>query len=89
MIAKQRTANRKDVGEMTVIRNQDGNIITEKEEIRKKMGGETFLNQSEHDALCEIPPTEGPLENITLVEVKKGNEADEERKSCSRLGSDP
>ena len=61
---------------MTVIRYQDGNIVAEDpgrmERILQHYNYIMILNyENERDTLCEIPPTAGTSENITLIEAKR------------------
>jgi len=72
-IARQLGESQKDVGEMTVIKDGDGAILTEEEKIKKRWKDyfHELLNvENERDELSEGSPREGPIENITIEEIK-------------------
>ena len=71
-----------------MIRNHDGNIITE-EKFRETWGAyfNTLHNrENEHYALCEIAPTKGPVQNTALIEVKKTVERKNNGKAAGGSG---
>ena len=73
-VAKQRAATRKDVGELTVIRNQAGDIVTEETSIKERWREyfDALLNEENaREPLTEIPPIEGPIHNVKMEEVRK------------------
>jgi len=72
-IARQRARNRKDIGEMTAIRNQEGDIIIKELEVKRRWREyfNTLLNvENDREPPTDIPPTEGPVKIIGLHETK-------------------
>ena len=92
-ITKQKMKSQKDIGEMVVIKDQIGNILTEADKIRGRW--REYFNQllnieNSRDPLHEVKPVEGPIENIKETEVKKAVERMKKGKAtgCSGLSVD-
>ncbi|XP_047487258.1 uncharacterized protein LOC125038065 [Penaeus chinensis] len=72
-VAKQRAQSRQDVGEISVIKDKDGVLLTDENKIKERWR-EYFSNllnvENEWDPLQECPPVEGPLPDINEKEVE-------------------
>lgn len=71
-VAKQRAKTRKDVGEVAVIKDKEGVLLTDEEKIKERWR-EYFNNllnvENERDLLQECPPVEGPVQDVSEKEV--------------------
>ena len=73
-LAKTRSRRSKDIDRMPFVRNQEGNILCDGEEIKNRWRGyfDTLLNtENRRENLDEIATVQGPIEEITTTEVKK------------------
>ena len=71
-IAKTRNEKRKDVGEIGIIKDENGNILIEEREIKQRWQEyfSILLNtENEYEELSEALPIEGPVQNVTRAEV--------------------
>ncbi|XP_063601950.1 uncharacterized protein LOC134778062 [Penaeus indicus] len=73
-VAKQRAQSRQDVGEVSVIKDKDGVLLTDKDKVKERWR-EYFSNllnvDNEWDPLQDCPPVEGPLPDINEKEVEE------------------
>ena len=84
---------RKDVGELSVIKNQAGDILTEKENIKDRWRECfcTLLNvEDESDLLTQVAAVEGPITKVTREEVQEAAEKMKTGKAagCSEVSVD-
>ena len=73
-VARQWAATGEHVGELTVIRNQAGDIVTEETSMKERWREyfDALLNkENARELLSEIPPIEGPIHNVKMEEVRK------------------
>ncbi|GFR59887.1 RNA-directed DNA polymerase from mobile element jockey-like [Elysia marginata] len=92
-IAKQRAEAKRDIKEIKVIKDQQGEELTDGEKIKERWREyyTTLLNKEhQKDELEDIPPVEGPIEELTRKEIidaikamKKGKAA-----GCSAVSAD-
>ena len=84
-VAKQRARSRRDIGEVNVIKDQIGEMLTDEVKIKERRR-EYFSNllnvENATEQLGEVPAVEGPVQDISREEVKK---AIEEGKTCRML----
>ena len=82
-VAKQRARSRRYIGEVNVIKDQTGDMLTDKVKIKERWR-EYFSNllnvENAREQLGEVPAVEGPVHEISREEVKNAIE-NEERKS--------
>ena len=72
-VAEARRKERQDVGELGVIKDENGNIIIDEENIKKRWKNyfSQLLNtENECGELEEVLPVEGPIVNINVSEVE-------------------
>ena len=92
-VAKQRARSRRDIEEVSVIKDQTGEMLTDEVKI-KEMWREYFsylLNiENAREQLREVPAVEGPVQEISREEVKKAIESMKKGKAagCSGLPID-
>ena len=71
-VAKARNKMRKDVGDIAIIKDQNGNILIKEDDIKRRWQ-EYFTNllntQNEYGELCEALPVEGPIPNVSVGEI--------------------
>ena len=76
-VAKQRAGPRRDIGEMSVIKDQTGDMLTDEVKI-KESWREYFSNllnvENAREQLGEVPAVEGPVHEIQREEVKNAIE---------------
>ena len=85
-VAKQRAQTRLDIGEVPVIRDQNGTLLTEEKLIKDRWREyfNTLLNvENDRDPLEEHPPVEGPILEVSREEV---GEAMQKMKSGKAAG---
>ena len=73
-LAKTRNEMRKDVGEIGIIKDQNGNILIDENDIKQRWQEyfSILLNTgNEYDELSEALPVEGPIQNVNRAEVEK------------------
>ena len=72
-IAKQMRKERKDVTGGKYIKDEDNNILIEEQDIRErwKQYFASLLNEENPHNIEELPPTEGPLEEISEEEIRR------------------
>ena len=71
-LAQQMKRDKKDVLGANYIRDKDGNILVESDEVvgRWREYFDGLLNEENPSTLEEAPPVEGPMEDVTREEVK-------------------
>ena len=72
-IAESRKRNRQDVGEVGIIKDENGNILIEEEKVMsrwKEYFSQLLNSENECEDLENIPPVEGPIANISENEVE-------------------
>ena len=72
-IAESRRRSRQDVGEVGIIKDENGNILIEEEKVKrrwKEYFSQLLNTENECEELDNIPPVEGPIENINEDEVE-------------------
>lgn len=73
-VAKARNETRKDVGEIAIIKDQNGNILMKEDDVKRRWK-EYFSNllntENEYEELENALPVEGPIPNICKGEVEK------------------
>ena len=73
-MAKQRARSRRDIGEVNLIKDQIGDILTDEEKIKERWR-EYFSNllnvETTREQLGEVLAVEGPVHEISREEVKK------------------
>ncbi|XP_063595374.1 uncharacterized protein LOC134772337 [Penaeus indicus] len=73
-VTRQRTQSRQDVGEVSVIKDKNGVLLTEENKVKERWR-EYFSNllnvENEWDPLQDCPPAEGPLPDINEKEVEE------------------
>ena len=71
-IAKQRANSRKDIGDVKVLRDKNGDMLTEGDKIRERWREyfNSLLNvENNREPLSEAKPVEGPIEELTRKEI--------------------
>ena len=72
-VAKARNEKKKDVGEIAIVKDQNGDILIMEEDIKRRWQ-EYFSNllnmENEYEELSETLPVEGPIPNISRSEVE-------------------
>ena len=92
-VAKQRARSRRDIGEVNVIKDQTGDMLTD-EANTKDRWREYFNNllnvENVREQIGEAPAIEGPVREISREEVKNATERMERGKAagCSVLPID-
>ena len=92
-VAKQRARSRRDIGEVNVIKDQIGEMLTDEVKIKERWR-EYFSNllnvENARKQLGEVPAVEGPVQEISREEVKKAVESTKKGKAagCSGLPID-
>ena len=92
-VAKQRKNERKDIGELSVIKDQAGNLLIEEEKVKERWGEyfDNLLNvENTREQLEELAEVEGPIRPVTRKEVKEAisNTKSGKATGCSGLGVD-
>ena len=92
-IANQRAGSQRDIKEMTVIKDSKGDILTEENQIKTRWRDyfKQLLNaENEREKLTEVKPSEGPIENITVGEIKEAMRKMKKGKAtgCSEVSID-
>ena len=76
-VAKQRARSRRDIGEVNVIKDQTGDMLTDEVKIKERWR-EYFSNllnvENAREQLGEVPAVEGPVNEISREEVKNAIE---------------
>ena len=73
-VAKQRAKNRQDIGEVSVIKSKEGDMLTDEKNIKERWQEyfSDLLNvENSREPLEEQPPVEDPVQGITQEEVKE------------------
>ena len=92
-VAKQRARSRRDTGEVNVIKDQIGEMLTDEVKIKERWR-EYFSNLlnvvNAREQLGEVPAVEGPVQEISREAVKKAIESRKKGKAagCSGLPID-
>ena len=92
-VAKQRARSRRDIGEVNVIKDQIGEMLTDEVNNRERWR-EYFSNllnvENVREHLVEVPAVEGPGQEISREDVKKAIESMKKGKTagCSGLPID-
>ena len=92
-VAKQRKNERKDIGELSVIKDQTGKLVIAEEKVKERWGEyfDNLLNvENTREQLEEMAEVEGPIKLVTRKEVKEaiGNTKSGKAAGCSGLGVD-
>ena len=92
-IAKQRAEAKRDIKEKKVIKDQQGEVLTDGEKIKERWGEyyTTLLNkENQRDELEDTPPVEDPVEELTRKEIKDAIKAMKKGKAagCSGVSAD-
>ena len=72
-IAESRRRDRQDVGEVGIIKDENGNILIEEEEVKRRWKDyftQLLNTENECEELEYVPPVEGPITNISENEVE-------------------
>ena len=87
-VAKQRARPRRDIGEVNVIRDQIGEMLTDEVKIKERWR-ENFNNlltvENAREQLGEVPAV-GPVQEISREEVKIAIESTKKGKAAGRSG---
>ena len=86
-IAKRKIKSTKDIGQLKVIRDHEGNLVTRENKIKERWREyfDTLLNiENDRDQLIECEANEGPIPNVSELEVK---EALKQMKTGKSVGS--
>ena len=78
-LAKSRDRRSRDISDIAYVKNEHGTILTESgkiKEIWKQNVDQLFNAENPREQLDELPTTEGPVECISLYEVKEANGED-------------
>ena len=92
-VTKQRARSRRDIGEVNVIKDQVGEMLTDEVKIKERWR-EYFSNllnvENAREQLGEVSAVEGPIQEISREEVKKAIESMKKGKAagCSGLPID-
>ena len=92
-MAQQRARSRRDIGEVNVIKDQTGDMLTDVVKIKERWR-EYFSNllnvENAREELGEVPAVEGPVHEISREEVKNAIERMKKGKApgCSGLPID-
>ena len=92
-VAKQRARSRRDTGEVNVIKDQTGDMLTDEVKIKERWR-EYFSNllnvENAREQRGEVPAVEGPVHDISREEVKNAIESMKKGKAagCSGLPID-
>ena len=80
---KTKAISRRDIGEVNVIKDQTGEMLTEEVKIKERWK-EYFSNllniENAKEQLGEVSAVEGPVQEISREEVKKATESMNKRK---------
>ena len=92
-IARQRAEAKRDILEIKVLKDQQGQLLTEGEKIKERWRDyyDNLLNIENHrEVLEEEPPVEGPIEELTGKEIKEAIMAMKKGKAagCSAISTD-
>ena len=88
-IAKQRAEAKRDIKEIKVIKDQQGEVLTDGEKIKERWREyyTTLLNkENQRDELEDTPPVEGPIEELTRKEIKDAIKAMKKGKAAGCSG---
>ncbi|GFR99752.1 RNA-directed DNA polymerase from mobile element jockey-like [Elysia marginata] len=91
-ITKQRAEAKRDIKEIKVIKDQQGEVLTDGEKIKERWREyyTTFLNkENQRDELEDIPPVEGPIEELTRNEIIDAIKAMKKGKAAGCSGVSP
>ncbi|XP_066940979.1 uncharacterized protein [Macrobrachium rosenbergii] len=72
-IAEARRKDSQDVGELGIIKDENGNILIEEEEVKrrwKEYFSQLLNTENECEELENVPPVEGPIANTRESEVE-------------------
>lgn len=88
-VARQRAQSRQDIGEVAVIKDKNGELLTDEEEIKGRWG--EYFNQllnveNDREVLEECPPVEGPVQCVTVEEVSKALKSMKSGKAAGASG---
>ncbi|XP_066963241.1 uncharacterized protein [Macrobrachium rosenbergii] len=89
--AEARRKDRQDIGEVGVIKDENGNIFTEKEEVKRRWKEyfSQLLNiENECEELENVPPVDEPIANIRQSEVENAIKKGKGTKKSSLLVSE-
>ena len=88
-VAKQRARSRRDIGEVNVIEDQIGEMLTDEVKIKERWR-EYFSNllnvENAREQLGDVPALEGPVQKISRKEVKKAIESMKQGKAAGSSG---
>ncbi|XP_066952522.1 uncharacterized protein [Macrobrachium rosenbergii] len=86
-IAEARRKDRQDVGGVGIIEDENGNILTEKEEVKrrwKEYFSQLLNTENEYGELENVPPVEEPTANMRESEVENAKKRGKVNKAAGK-----
>ena len=84
-IASERDRKTKDIGKVFTVKDENGNILKESEEIKKRWKDyfeRLYNEENQRVETEEVNPVHGPVEEVTPAEVKKAMKKRKNSKAC-------